>query len=67
MNTDAAAAFTEAGHHLLARGTVDEALEVFAKALKLLPADHVVLKGLLAAHGARGTADEAAEVIACAC
>ena len=66
MNTDAAAAFTEAGQHLLARGGVDEALEVFGRALKLLPADHVVLKGMLAAHGARGTADEAAEVIGCA-
>src|ERR1700738_1573935 len=64
MNTDAAAAFTEAGQHLLARDAFDEALEVFGKALKLLPADHVVLKGLLAAHGARGSADEAAEVIA---
>ena len=63
MDTEAAAAFTEAGQHLLARGAFDEALEVFGKALKLRPADHAVLKGLLAAHGARGTADEAAEVI----
>jgi tetratricopeptide (TPR) repeat protein len=63
MDTEAAAAFTEAGQHLLARGAFDEALEVFGKALKLRPADHAVLKGLLAAHAARGTADEAAEVI----
>lgn len=63
MNTEAAAAFTEAGRQLVTRGALDEALEVFGKALELHPADHVVLKGLLAAHSARGTADEAAELI----
>ena len=63
MMTEAAEAFTEAGHHLVARGALDEALEVFGRALEILPADHVVLKGLLAAHSARGTADEAAEII----
>lgn len=64
METEAAAAFTEAGLHLLARGAFDDALVVFGKALELQPADHVVLKGLLEAHSARGTADEAAELIA---
>jgi tetratricopeptide (TPR) repeat protein len=66
MKTEAAEAFTEAGHHLVARGAFDEALEVFGRALEIRPADHVVLKGLLAAHSARGTADEAAEIIGCA-
>jgi tetratricopeptide (TPR) repeat protein len=60
---EAAAAFTEAGHHLLTRGAFDEAVDVFGKALTLRPADHVVLQGLLEAHSARGTADEAAELI----
>jgi tetratricopeptide (TPR) repeat protein len=63
MMTEAAAAFTEAGQHLLARGAFDEALEVFGKALEGRPADRVILKGLLEAHSARGTADEAAELI----
>ena len=60
---EAAAAFTEAGHHLLTKGAFDEAVDVFGKALELRPADHVVLQGLLEAHSARGTADEAAELI----
>jgi tetratricopeptide (TPR) repeat protein len=63
MRNEAAAAFTEAGQHLLARGAFDAALDVFGKARELRPADRVVLKGLLAAHSARGTADEAAELI----
>jgi tetratricopeptide (TPR) repeat protein len=63
MTPEAAAAFTEAGQHLLARGAFDDALDVFAKAAELRPADQVVLRGLLEAHSARGTADEAAEQI----
>jgi tetratricopeptide (TPR) repeat protein len=63
MMTEAAAAFTEAGRHLLTKGAFDDAVIVFGKALGLRPADHVVLKGLLEAHSARGTADEAAELI----
>lgn len=63
MQAEAAAAFTEAGQHLLARGSLDAALDVYGKAFELRPADRVVLKGLLAAHSARGTADEAAEMI----
>jgi tetratricopeptide (TPR) repeat protein len=63
METEAAAAFTEAGQHLLVRGAFDEALLVFGKALKSQPNDPVVLQGLLEAHTARGTADEAAELI----
>src|SRR5437870_6697114 len=63
MNAEAAVCFTEAGQHLLARGACDEALDVFAKAVHINPADHGTLKGLLAAHSARGTAVEAAEII----
>jgi tetratricopeptide (TPR) repeat protein len=63
MRTEAAAAFTEAGRHLLTKGAFDDAVDVFGRALRLRPADHVVLKGLLEAHSARGTADEAAELI----
>jgi tetratricopeptide (TPR) repeat protein len=64
---EAAASFTEAGHCLLAQGAVDEALEVFSKAVDIVPNDYDALSGLLAAHTARGTADEAADVIARAC
>ncbi len=64
MTPEAAAAFTEAGQHLLARGAFDDALDVFARAAELRPTDQVVLRGLLEAHSARGTADEAAEQIA---
>jgi tetratricopeptide (TPR) repeat protein len=63
MSAEAAASFTEAGQHLLARGAFDDALESFSRALETDPSDRTCLKGLLAAHGARGTADEAAEVI----
>jgi tetratricopeptide (TPR) repeat protein len=63
LKTEAAACFTEAGQTLVARGAVDEALEAFAKASEINPADYATLKGLLAAHSTRGTADEAAEII----
>jgi tetratricopeptide (TPR) repeat protein len=63
MTGAAACCFTEAGMHLLERGAIDAALQAFAKALEITPADRASLKGLLAAHCARGTADEAAEVI----
>jgi tetratricopeptide (TPR) repeat protein len=66
MRTEAAAAFIEAGQHLLVKGRFDNALDVFGRALELRPADQVVLQGLLEAHSARGTADEAAELIRCA-
>ncbi len=64
MNREAAASFTIAGEALSARGSLDEALEVFGKSLELEANDHATLEGLLATHTARGTADEAAEVIA---
>src|SRR6266436_1518908 len=63
MTEESAAAFTEAGQHLLVKGGFDDALDVFGKALEHRPADLVVLRGLLEAHNARGTADEAAELI----
>src|SRR6266852_1552697 len=49
MTKEAAACFAIAGQNLSARGALDEALEVFAKSLKLRPANHSTLKGLLAA------------------
>ena len=64
MAVEAAAAFTDAGQHLLVKGGFDAALNVFGRALELRPSDRVVLQGLLEAHSARGTADEAAELIA---
>jgi len=63
MTNEAASSLTQAGQNLLARGALDEALEVFAKSLTIEPGDRATLNGLLAAHSARGTADEAAEVI----
>src|SRR5712692_1747637 len=63
MRPEAAACFTEAGQRLLTRSSFDVALEMFGKALEILPADVASLKGILAAHSARGTADEAAELI----
>ena len=63
MRPEAAACFTEAGQRLLTRNAFDVALEMFGKALEILPSDLASLKGILAAHSARGTADEAAEVI----
>ncbi|HEY0348215.1 MAG TPA: hypothetical protein VGC60_08665 [Pyrinomonadaceae bacterium] len=64
MRNEAAAAFTDAGQSLLARGALDESLEAFSRSLDLKPGDYVTLNGLLAAHSTRGTADEAAEIIA---
>lgn len=66
MSKEAASSFTEAGHNLLARGSLDEALEVFGKSLKTEPADREALKGVLDTHVARGTAYEAAEILASA-
>src|SRR5262249_38603751 len=66
MAREAAASFTEAGRNLHARGALDEALEVFGRALRIDPEDHSTLEGLLAVHAARGTAYEAAEAIAAA-
>jgi tetratricopeptide (TPR) repeat protein len=66
MSREAAASFTEAGHTMLARNAVDEAVELFAKAVDVAPTDYDALSGLLAAHTARGTAYEAAEIIAAA-
>ncbi len=66
MTKEAAASFTEAGQNLLGRGSLDEALEVFARSLKIEPADRETLKGVLDAHVARGTAYEAAEIVASA-
>jgi tetratricopeptide (TPR) repeat protein len=66
MSKEAAASFTEAGHNLLGRGLLDEALEVFAKSLKIEPADRETLRGVLDTHVARGTAYEAAEIVASA-
>jgi tetratricopeptide (TPR) repeat protein len=66
MSKEAAASFTEAGHNLLGRGSLDEALEVFGRSLKIEPADRETLKGVLDTHVARGTAYEAAEIVASA-
>jgi tetratricopeptide (TPR) repeat protein len=64
MTSEAAAAFTEAGHSLYARDALDEALEAFRRSLDIQPSDASTLNGWLSAHTARGTADEAAETIA---
>jgi tetratricopeptide (TPR) repeat protein len=66
MLKEAAASFTEAGHNLLGRSSLDEALEVFARALKIESADRETLRGVLDTHVARGTAYEAAEIVASA-
>ncbi|HSQ23792.1 MAG TPA: tetratricopeptide repeat protein [Pyrinomonadaceae bacterium] len=66
MSKEAATSFTEAGQNLLARGSLDEALEVLGKSLRIEPADRETLKGLLDTHVARGTAYEAAEIVASA-
>ncbi|HYX28474.1 MAG TPA: tetratricopeptide repeat protein, partial [Pyrinomonadaceae bacterium] len=63
MLSEAAAAFTEAGDNLQARGSVDDAVNAFTRSLDIQPSDAATLSGLLAAHTARGTADEAAELI----
>ncbi|MBA3711427.1 MAG: tetratricopeptide repeat protein [Pyrinomonadaceae bacterium] len=63
MHDLAAAAFTEAGAHLLARGNHPSAIEVFNKVLAVRPASHPALHGIVTAHAALGTAGEAAKVI----
>ena len=64
MTNEAAAAFTDGGQSLLARGALDEALGAFSRSLDINPGNYAALRGLLAAHATRGTADEAAEIIA---
>lgn len=63
LKKEAAECFAEAGQVLVSRGALDEALDVFSKALMFSPADPATLRGTLAAHTARGTSDEAAELI----
>lgn len=60
---EAAAAYTEAGERLAARGQHQWALDAFKRALALRPTLHAALHGLLAAHSALGTPEEAAEVL----
>src|ERR1041384_4807192 len=55
LSREAAASFSEAGHCLLARGAVDEALAVFSRAVEIAPNDYDALNGLLAAHTTPGT------------
>src|SRR2546421_5516276 len=64
MTNEAAAAFTDGGQSLLARGALDEALDAFRRSLDINPGNYAALRGLWAAHATRGTADEAAEIIA---
>src|SRR5436190_4246058 len=64
MTDEAANALAVAGHNLLARGALDEALDAYNRSLKIKPGDSATLSRLLATHSACGTADEAAEMIA---
>jgi tetratricopeptide (TPR) repeat protein len=63
LKTEAAAAFAEAGAHLLARGQHERAVEAYTKSLDIHPHDYVALNGYLNSHIALGTPDEAAEVL----
>ncbi|HEV3471471.1 MAG TPA: tetratricopeptide repeat protein [Pyrinomonadaceae bacterium] len=63
LSEEAAAAYTEAGGRLAARGEHERALDAFNRALAIRPALHAALQGMLAAHSALGTADDAAEVL----
>jgi len=63
LKSDAATALVVAGEHLLTKGAVEPAVDVYTRALELAPNDRNVLNGILAAHSARGTADEAAEIL----
>lgn len=63
LDDPAAAAYTEAGERLAARGEPERALEAFTRALAIRPALHTALHGMLAAHTALGSADDAAELL----
>ena len=63
LEEEAAAAYTEAGGRLAARGEHERALEAFDRALALRPGLHAALQGMLAAHCALGTPDDAAEAL----
>jgi tetratricopeptide (TPR) repeat protein len=60
---DAAAAYTEAGGYLLARGAHERSLDAYSKALAIIPDDRTALSGILTAHIELGTADDAAEIL----
>ncbi|MDT7541410.1 MAG: hypothetical protein QOE33_1314 [Acidobacteriota bacterium] len=63
MNQQAADAYSEAGHLLLAAGKSQGALDAYKHAHKLAPSSHAVLHGLVSASSAVGAVADAARVI----
>ena len=63
LESEAVAAFLEAGERLFDIGEFEKSLDSFAKVLELRPNDARALRGIVSAHVALGTADEAAEIL----
>ncbi len=63
LQSEAVAAFLEAGERLFEIGEFERALDSYAKVLELRPNDGQALRGIVSAHVALGTADEAAEIL----
>ncbi|HUE81780.1 MAG TPA: tetratricopeptide repeat protein [Pyrinomonadaceae bacterium] len=63
LESEAVAAFLEAGERLFEIGEFEKSLDSYAKVLELRPNDGRALRGIVSAHVALGTADEAAEIL----
>lgn len=63
LQSEAIAAFLEAGSRLFDTGQFEGALNVYSRVLEFRHADEAALKGMISAHIALGTADEAAELL----
>ena len=63
LQSEAIAAFLEAGSRLFDTGQFEGALSAYSRVLEFRPEDEFAVKGMVSAHVALGTADEAAELL----
>jgi len=63
MRVEAANAFVEAARRFYDTRGFEKSLDAYSKALKLVPGENGILRGLLSVHVALGTADEMAELL----
>lgn len=63
MLPEAGKAYADAAARLLEKGTLEQSLSSYQKAMELRPNDRQILRGLVSVHARLGTADDAAELL----